>query len=497
GDLQEGVCQESLSLAGTLQLKKLIVLYDSNDVQLDGEVSMVNTENVRLKYEAMGFDYFLVEDGTDCDEISAAIDAAKSSLKPSLIEIKTQIGYGSPLAGDCSSHGAPLGQANTLELKEYLEWTYDEFEIPEECYEFYNKNVTVRGEKANTLFNKMLSEYQDEYPDDYVELEQYLNDDYVLDLSALRKYNLDFSEPTKNISGHAIADISMQLPFVVGGCADVVNTTKARGSNGNYSVDNRVGRNIMYGVREFAMGAIANAITLYHGFRGFAGCFLVFSDYMKPALRLAALMKTPTVFTFSHDTIAVGEDGPTHQPIEQLTMLRSIPNFNVIRSCDANETNYGYQIAFNSKTTPTAIITTRQALPTLPNTSYNLVAKGAYNVFTPSNEEDVVVVACGSEVHLALDVAKELEQAGVYVRVVSMPSMFLFDQQSDKYKETILPKDKKIIALEMGHPMCWYKYTPYVYGIDTFGESGPAKAVLNKFGFTTEKFKGYVLKIIG
>ena len=494
GCLQEGVAQEAMSLAGTLNLDKLIILYDSNDIQLDGEVSMANTEDTKGKAEAMGFEYFFVEDGNDINSLDLAISQAKKSDKPALIEIKTVIGYGSIGAGDCSVHGAPLGEANTIELRNSLEWDYEPFEVPTEAYQLYNQHVILRGNNANNRWNRLLSDYQDEYPDAFVELDKFLNDEYEFDPTLMPSYEEGFSDATRNISAHCIANISTQLPTLIGGCADLTRTTMARGANGNFEEENLTGRNICFGVREHAMGAIVNGLTL-HGMRGFAGGFLVFSDYMKPAIRLAALMNLPSLFIFSHNSPLVGEDGPTHQPIEHLAMLRSIPNCNVINPCDANETVYSFNLSFKLDKTPTVIATTRQKVPTLANTSEEGFNHGAYIIYPEKGELDGVIIATGAEVALAIDVAKKLEEEGKYIRVVSMPSMFLYDKQSKEYKESIIPSNVKNMAIEMAHSMPWYKYSRNVYGVDTFGVSAPASVVTKHLKFTVADVYEYYKSI--
>ena len=490
GCLQEGVAQEAMSLAGKLQLEKLIILYDSNDIQLDGEVSMANAEDTKAKVEAMGWDHFFVEDGNDINAIDLAIAEAKKSDKPALVEIKTVIGYGSTNAGDCSVHGAPLGEANTKELRTFLEWNYEEFVVPAEAYQFYNQHVILRGDNANTKWNRLLSDYQDEYPDSFIELDKFLNNEYEFDSSTMPVYEEGFTEATRNITSHCIANISNQLPYFMGGCADLVKTTMARGANGNFDDENPTGRNICYGVREHAMGAVVNGLTL-HGMRGFGGGFLVFSDYMKPAIRLAALMQIPSLFIFSHNSPLVGEDGPTHQPIEHLTMMRSIPNCNVMVPCDANETVYAFNVSQELQKTPSVITTTRQKVPTLANTSEEGFKKGAYVIYHEEGKLDGVIIACGAEVALAIDVAKKLKAEGENVRVVSMPSMFLFDKQSKEYKDQIIPKGVKSMALEMAASMPWYKYSQNVYGVDQFGLSAPASVVLKELKFTTTDVYNY------
>ncbi|MFI3329484.1 MAG: transketolase [bacterium] len=493
GDLQEGVAIEAMTIAGTLELEKLIVLYDSNDIQLDGRVDECHKVNTENKFRSLGWEYILVEDGNSVNDIDEAIKLAKTHTAPTIIEIKTEIGFGSSMSGDSSVHGSPLGDALTKELATNLEWNFEPFELPRECYEFYDETFGARGAEINNQFNINLSNYIDKYGKNYEQITSFLNNDYKLDFS---KVNFDslMGKPIRDVSGVVLTEICRQIPFIVGGSADVAKASKIRGANGNYGADNKYGKNILFGVREHAMGAIANGITLYGGLTGLASTFMAFSDYMKPTFRMAALMKVPTVFIFSHDSLAVGEDGATHQPIEQLTMMRSIPNFNVIRPCDVKEVVQGMEIAFLSKETPTAIITTRQNIDMYENKGCN-VSNGAYIIHKEKGALDAVIVASGSEVSLAIKTAEALSSK-LKIRVVSMPSMFLFDKQKAAYKESVLPSDKPIIAVEMGHPMPWYKYTPNVYGVEEFGVSAPAAEVLNHFGFTVEKFSDYVTNII-
>lgn len=492
GCLQEGVAIEAMTIAGTLELEKLIVLYDSNDIQLDGAVAACHKVDTKNKFESLGWNYILVEDGNSVFDIDEAIKSAKTSKKPSLIEIKTEIGFGSSMAGDSSVHGAPLGKTLTKELAANLEWTFEEFELPRQCYEFYDETFGARGYDVLNKFNIDLSDYIDKYGKDYENISNFINNSYKLDLSKINLSDVS-GKATRDILSNVLTEITRQLPFVVGGSADVAKASKVKGANGNYTADNKYGKNILFGVREHAMGAIANGITCFGGLTGLASTFMAFSDYMKPTFRMAALTKLPTVFIFSHDSLAVGEDGATHQPIEQLTMMRSIPNFNVIRPYDTNEVAQGMEIAFTSKETPTAIITTRQGYNMIENKNCD-VSKGAYIVKKEKGTLDAVIVATGSEVALAIETAEALSSK-FKIRVVSMPSMFLFDKQKESYKESILPSDKTIISLEMGHPMPWYKYTKNVYGVEEFGVSAPASDVMSHFGFTVKKFGDYVESI--
>ena len=490
GCLQEGVALEAISLAGHLNLNKLIILFDSNDIQLDGPVSMANSENIKAKFESMNFNYFKVEDGNDVDSIDGAINNAKKSEKPSIIEIKTVIGYGSPKAGDSGVHGAPLGEANTNELRKNLNWEYAPFEIPTEVKDFYNENVKVRSLNKYNEWNSNLEAYKASNEEKYNVLMNIINDNMPFDVTQFNSYEVGHSDATRNICVHAFDVLSAQDPRYVGGCADLTKTTFAKGIDGNFSSDNPLGRNICYGVREHAMGAIVNGLTL-HGLRGFGGGFLVFSDYMKPAIRLSALMGLPALYIFSHNSPLVGEDGPTHQPIEHYAMLRSIPNCNVINPCDANETIYAFKVVKETTKTPVVITTTRQKVATLANTSYEGFKCGAYVIHKENGKLDGVIIAAGAEVGLALNVAKKLEEEGKCVRVVSMPSMFLYDQQSKEYKEEIIPSNVKTMALEMSGSMPWYKYSKNVYGVDRFGLSAPADYVTVELGFTVDKVVEY------
>ncbi len=493
GDLQEGVAIEALNIAGGLKLEKLIILYDSNDIQLDGRVSDCYNVNVKMKYEAMGFNYILVEDGNCVDDIDNAIIEAKKSNKPSLIEIKTIIGHGSGFAGDSTSHGSPLGKTMTAELALALDWKFQPFEIPDECYEYYDETFGARGHKANQDFNIALSDYITKYGDKHEGIMDFINGDMKIDAS---KFEITLDKlATRDISSKIFNEICRQTPFIVGGSADLSKATKIKGANGSFASDNRYGKNILFGVREHAMGSIANGISLFGGFVGVGSTFLAFSDYMKPAIRMASLMELPSVFVFSHDSLAVGEDGPTHQPIEQLAMLRSIPNCNVIRPCDAQETASAMKLAFENKKNPTVLITTRQALDMPENKSCKL-ENGAYVIQKEKGGLDVVLLASGSEVSLAIATSKLLADKGVKARVVSMPSQLLFDKQKDSYKESILPKGTLVVAVELSHPMSWYKYTPNVYGVENFGISAPASVVLEQFGFTPEKLTTYVTKLL-
>ena len=482
GDLQEGVCQEAMSLAGHLGLKKLIVLYDSNGIQLDGDVKMACSENNKMKYEAMGFSYQFVSDGANVDEIDKAISKAKTSDKPSLIEVNTVIGAGSKNEGTCTVHGSPIGVDDANELRKLLDWSCSPFEIPSEIYEFFRNTVEKRGQEKKKLWDMMVDDYLSS-SSKKESLLMYLEDkreDFDYD-----KFQIGFVDATRNVAAKIMETIQDKSPLIIGGAADLTRSAMVKGNDGNFSKEKRLGRNICYGVREHAMGAIANGIAL-SGLKTFTAGFFVFSDYMKPAMRLSSLMGLPVMFFFSHDSIAVGEDGPTHQPIEQLSCLRTIPNMNVMRPCDANETLFAIKWAYKAQNTPSTIVLTRQKVTTLDGTSQEGFNNGAYIISKEKGPLDGILLAAGSEVSLAIEAQKCLEEEEIYTRVVSMPSMYLFDQMSKEYQNEILPKNVKTLAIEMGSSAMWYKYANEVMGIDSFGISAPMNVTLNQFGFNKE-----------
>jgi transketolase len=495
GDLQEGVALEAISLAGHLGLGKLIVLFDSNDIQLDGKVNLAYSEQHKNKFEAMGWQYIRVEDGNNLELIHKAIvKAKKSSDKPTLIEVKTVIGFGTSVAGTSKVHGAPVGAEEAVVLRKNLNWTYDPFVIPQDIYEHYRKKVALRGQRVHRRWKALVEAYKVAYPQEYALFESFVADRISVKLEDFQSDVSGAKEATRNISGKVLARLSSQHLNLIGGSADLTASTKAKGADGHYAKENRLARNLNFGVREHAMGAIVNGMVLHGGLRVFGGAFFVFSDYMKPSIRLAAIMNIPSIFVFSHDSIAVGEDGPTHQPIEQLAGLRAIPNLNVIRPADANETLAAWKIAMESIATPTAIILTRQNVNNYPTTSYEGTSKGAYVVSPESSTLDGILLASGSEVDLAIQTQKLLLAQGTDVRVVSMPSHHLFEKQTIKYQKSVLPKRAKILAIEMASSQSWYKYTQHVYGIDTFGVSAPAEVALELYGFSKEKIAEYFLK---
>ena len=495
GDIMEGVASEAASFAAVQKLNKLVVLYDSNDICLDGETRDAFSENVRNRYEAYGWNTILVEDGADVEAVNVAIEKAKQSDKPTLIEVKTIIGAGSPnKQGTNGVHGAPLGEEETALFRKEIGWNYEPFEIPEEVYADFKVNVADRGETANNKWEKLYNEYKEKFPELAAELEEVLSREDIKHLSkeSFSFKNVGEAQATRNSSQDAINSIAKVLPTFFGGSADLShsNMTFIKGE-GLQDDAHRIERNIQFGVREFAMATVLNGMMLHGGVRVFGGTFFVFSDYLKAALRLSALQNLPVTYVFTHDSIAVGEDGPTHEPIEHLASLRTIPNTYVFRPADATETQAAWYLAQNVNDKPTSIVLTRQNLPVLENSSFEKVAKGAYVVYETSSDFDTILIATGSEVALAISVAQELEKEGMKVRVVSMPSIELFEEQTSEYKEALLPRSiRRRVSLEMGNTALWYKYVGLdglAIGIDKFGASAPANKVIEEYGFSVEK----------
>ena len=504
GCMMEGISSEAFSLAGTLGLNKLIVIYDSNRISIEGSTDIAFTENVQKRMEAFGFGLFMVEDGNNLEEIGAAIEAAKAdTARPSFITVKTQIGYGCPAKqGKASAHGEPLGEENVAALKENIGWpSMEPFYVPDEVYANY-KEIAEDKAKAEEAWNVMFAEYCEKYPEMKAEWDKEFDLDIakpLLDNEDFWKYD-DKPDATRNLSGIVLNRLKDYVPNLIGGAADLAPSTKTYMKDmGDFSKNNRLGRNLHFGVREIAMAAIGNGITL-HGMRAYVSTFFVFSDYVKPMARLSALMRIPTTYVLTHDSIGVGEDGPTHEPIEQLAMLRAMPNFHVFRPADATETIAAWYSAVTSKETPTALVLTRQNLPQLAGSSMEAL-KGAY-ILADSDKEtpDAIIIATGSEVSLAVDAKAELAKEGVDVRVVSMPCMDIFEEQPDEYKEKILPKNVRArVAVEALIDYGWGKYV----GLDGkcvcmtgFGASAPAAALFKKYGFTTENVVAAVKSVL-
>jgi transketolase len=494
GCMMEGITSEAMSLAGTLGLGKLIVLYDSNKITIEGGTDIAFTEDVAKRFEAYGFQTLVVEDGNNLEEIGAAIEAAKADLtRPSMITVKTKIGFGSPREGKASAHGEPLGTDNIIALKEKLEWpSQDDFFVPEEVYTNY-KSLANESAKAETAWNEMFANYSKTFP----EMKALWDQQHDVDAAKALIDNEDFwayaekPEATRNLSGVMINRIKNYLPNLIGGAADLAPSTKTYMSDmGDFSKENYAGRNLHFGVRELAMAGIGNGLALHGGLRAYVSTFFVFSDYVKPMARLSSLMGLPLTFVLTHDSIGVGEDGPTHEPIEQLAMLRAMPNFTVFRPADATECIAAWYYAITSTSTPTALVLTRQNLPQLTGSSKEAL-KGGYIVSNSTKAiPDAIIMASGSEVELGINAQVELAKEGVDVRVVSIPSMDLYEAQSAEYKESIMPKSVRArVAVEAGADFGWGKYV----GLDGttvtmkgFGASAPAGVLFKKFGFTTE-----------
>lgn len=506
GCLMEGVAYEALSLAGTLKLDKFIILYDSNRITIEGDTDLAFTEDVAARFEAFGYQVQVVEDGNDLEAIDAAIAKAKADKeRPSLIICKTQIGYGCPAkVGKASAHGEPLGEDNIVELRKFLGWeNQTAFEVDAEIYDHY-KDLAEEGANKEEAWKAMFAEYVTKYPEEAKLWDEYFAKPDVTKIIDSEDYwaHENKAMATRAVSGDIINKLKDVYPNLVGGSADLApsNKTEMKGQ-GFFSATDRSGRNIHFGVREMAMTAITNGIYLHGGLNPYCATFFVFSDFMKPMIRLSSLMGLPVTFVLTHDSIGVGEDGPTHEPIEQLAMLRSIPNLNVFRPADYTETAAAWASAIGSEATPTAIVLTRQNLPQLEGSSKEAF-KGGYILAEAANKDkiDLIILASGSEVELAVGAKEELEKEGKSVRVVSVPCMDVFEAQSPEYIEEVLPSAVRTrLAVEAANPMPWYKYVGLdgdVVAMDTFGASAPAKILFEHFGFTVanvvEKAKALV-----
>ena len=495
GCMMEGISSEAFSLAGTLGLSKLIIFYDSNQISIEGSTEIAFTEDVEMRMKAFGFQTLTVEDGNDLTAIGKAIEEAKADRqRPSFITVKTQIGYGCPAKqGKASAHGEPLGADNVTAMKDFLVWeNHDPFYIPEDIYTHY-KNLAAQGAGAEAEWNRLFADYTAKHPEMKTLWDKYHDPDAaagLIDDEAYWAYD-EKADATRNLSGIMINRLKDILPNLIGGSADLSPSTKTYMSGaGDYSKTDYSGRNLHFGVRELAMAAIGNGLALHGGLRAYVSTFFVFSDYVKPMARLSALMNLPLTFVLTHDSIGVGEDGPTHEPIEQLAMLRAMPNFNVFRPADATETAAAWYHAVTVKNAPTALVLTRQNLPQLAGSS-KAALKGAYILEDAKGAvPDAILIASGSEVSLAVEAKKALADKGLDVRVVSMPCMDLFDQQPQEYQESVLPKAvRKRVAIEALSDFGWGKYV----GLDGayvtmhgFGASAPANQLFEKFGFTVE-----------
>ena len=487
GCLMEGISHEAASFAGSYKLGRLIVLYDSNNISIEGNTDITFHDDTLKRFEAYGWHTQKVEDGNDTEKIKEAIENAKKDDRPSIIEVKTIIGFGAgSVEGSEKSHGAPIGVDNRKLLVEKIKWAEkDEFNVPQDVRENAEKIVEEK-KKVYDEYKKKLEEYESKSPEKHREYIDWIHFKHEADLSAL--IDSKDKDATRSASGTALQEVAKAIPNLIGGSADLGPSNKSEIKDGGFmSADNFEGRNIHFGVREFAMAAISNGIALHGGLKPFCATFFVFSDYMKPALRLAALMNLPVTYILTHDSIGVGEDGPTHEPIEHLAMLRSLPNFSVIRPADFNETVYAWEVA-QKATKPTALILSRQKLETLKIESGNL-KYGAYIAKKEKDKLDLVVIATGSEVGVTMEASKILEDKGYGVRVVSMPSWDLFDEQDKEYRENVLPCGVKTASVEALSTFGWDRYTKggLKIGLDRFGASAPGSELFEHFGFTPEK----------
>lgn len=505
GCMMEGISYEAFSLAGSLGLGKLIVLYDSNNISIEGDTNIAFRENVQGRFQAFGFQTLLVKDGNDLEEISKAIEEAKAdTTRPTMIEVKTRIGFGCPAKeGKASAHGEPLGVENVAALRKNLGWDIEEsFVIPQDVYDNC-KAIAEANAKEEDAWNAMFAEYAQKYPemkelwDTYHDKKQA---EKLMDNEEFWKVP-EKAEATRSLSGKLINIMKQELPNMFGGAADLAPSTKTYMADmGDYSKENPTGNNIHFGIRELAMAAIGNGIALHGGLRPFVSTFFVFSDYVKPMARLSALMGVPLTYVLTHDSIGVGEDGPTHEPIEQLAMFRAMPNFTVYRPADATETAAAWYYAATSEKTPTALVLSRQNLPQLEGSSKEAL-KGGYVVAKETKETpDAIIVASGSEVQLGIEAKKLLAAEGVDVRVVSMPSMDVFEQQTQEYKEEILPKKVRArVAVEALSGFGWDKYTGLdgeIVSMKSFGASAPGNLLFEHFGITTEAVVAAVKKTL-
>ena len=497
GDLMEGVSAEASSMAGHMKLGKLIVLYDSNDISLDGPTSKAFTENVGARYEAYGWQHILVKDGNDLEAISKAIDEAKAETeKPSLIEIKTVIGFGSPKEGTSAVHGAPIGKDGIDAAKAVYGWEYPDFTVPEEVAKRFKEEINDKGAKTEAKWDAMFANYEKAHPELAKQFKAAFADELPANWEeALPVYEEGTAQASRVSSKDAIQAIAKAVPNVWGGSADLSgsnNTTIA--DEKEFQPGSYEGRNIWFGVREFAMASAMNGIHLHGGTRVYGGTFFVFTDYLRPAVRMSAIQNLPVIYVLTHDSVAVGEDGPTHEPIEQLASVRCMPNVQVIRPADGNETSAAWIQALETNNKPTILVLSRQNLPVLPNSKEMAkegVSKGGYVISkAESDTPEGILIAAGSEVNLAVQAQKELKAQGKDVSVVSLPSFDLFEAQDEVYKESVLPKAvTKRVAIEAASPFGWERYIGSegkMIGIDHFGASAPGDFVLEQFGFTVD-----------
>lgn len=505
GDQMEGVASEAASLAGTLGLGKLIYLYDDNHITIEGDTEIAFREDVGKRFEAYGWQVLRVADSEDIDALENAIKEAKADTEhPSLIIVRTHIGYGSPKQDNASCHGEPLGAEGVAKTKEAADWPVGQsFYVPVTVRKHFDDKLAACAEKQ-AAWEALLADYKVVYPELGKELEERIKGDVLVSRSDLEAVFNDIEGiSTREAGGEVLQKLSMQLPQLVGGSADLGPSNKTvMKTCGYYSKDDRTGRNIHFGVREHAMGKALNGIALHGGFIPFGGTFLVFADFMRPAVRMAALMGLRSIFVFTHDSIAVGEDGPTHQPVEHAMSLRVIPNLCVIRPADALETAMAWQTACLNQHKPTALLLSRQKLPVLHKYTaviHENAGKGAYVLDAGKGEAKAVIIATGSEVHLALEAQAKLAEEGICVSVVSMPSWDMFEMQSEEYKKSVLPEGLPKVAVEAGVTLGWSRYTgseDNVIGINKFGASAPGGTVMKEYGFTAENVAAKVKSLL-
>lgn len=508
GDLMEGISHEAASLAGHLKLSKFVFFYDDNHITIDGRTEITYSDDVQKRFEAYGWQVLTILDVNDINQVDRIIKLLRSSYdKPTLVITKTHIGYGSPNKQDKSSaHGAPLGEEEVRLTKRNLGMPEDKtFYVPEEVSEHF-KGIVACGQEAEDIWKKKLEEYKAKYPKDYALFESVFKLEFEQQwMNHLPKFD-DYAEKiaTRVASGKVLNAIAIDIPTFIGGSADLneSNMTEIKSST-SFSASDRKGRNIHFGIREHAMGAILNGMAIYGGIVPFGATFLIFSDYMRPAIRLAALMKQKVIYVFTHDSIGLGEDGPTHQPVEQLASLRALPNLVVIRPADANETVEAWKYAINHKGGPVALILTRQKLNVIDQTKFSPATglhRGAYIIKDSEHTPDIILIATGSEVSLCIKAAEVLSSEGIATRVVSFPSWQIFEQQDENYKNSVFPKDIKArLSVEMGVALGWQKYvgdSGSSLSIEKFGASAPDSVLYQKYGFTVENVVAEAKKVI-
>ncbi len=500
GDLMEGVSYEVAALAGHWRLNKLLVIWDNNRITIDGDTSLAWSENVLKRFEALGWDVFEVEEGYDLDLLEKTIERARRTDRPSFVSVRTHIGYGSPLQDTPDVHGAPLGPENVIETKRRFNWPLKEFYVPKEALDYTRRHVEL-GREREEEWKRVWEAYRKEYPELAEKLERAFRGEWSTEW-----YDKvpRFEEPTatRKASGKVLNVMADYVPTMLGGSADLSGSNNTLLVNyPDFEADSPTGRNIHYGVREHAMGTIMNGLAYHGGILPYGGTFLVFSDYMRTPIRLAAMSGLQVIYVFTHDSIGLGEDGPTHQPVEQLPSLRLIPNLVVIRPADANEVKVAWRVALNRKDGPTAIILTRQSVPVIDRKRYpseENLERGAYVLSDCDGEPDVIIIGSGSEVHVALGAKEILESKGVKVRVVNFPSIELFESQSEEYRESVLPRSvRRRVVIEAARGTCWHRYAGeegLIVSMETFGKSAPGKVLFEHFGFTPEKVAQKILE---